>query len=282
MTDTSLDDILSGQPDVEQAPEPIETPAEAPAQSSIERDEHGRFAPKQEQAPQAEQQPPAETPAPAEPQTQQQRGVPPAALQAEREKRRERDAEIEALRAQMQQMERLIAAGQMARQPQPETPVTPPSLWDNPDEYMAHSVREAVSPIQQQLYYNARLVAEQVHGADTVQQAQGEFDRLGQTGQLDPADYRRVMQSPNPFDEAVKWFKRKTALDEIGTDPASYRERVKAEVLAEMQAAGQQPAAAQPGQPPVMPSNLAGARNMGARTGPAWSGPTPLADIFKR
>jgi hypothetical protein len=30
------------------------------------------------------------------------------------------------------------------------------------------------------------------------------------------------------------------------------------------------------------PSNLAGARNVGRRMGPAWSGPTPLNDIFKR
>ncbi len=30
------------------------------------------------------------------------------------------------------------------------------------------------------------------------------------------------------------------------------------------------------------PSNLAGARNVGARRGPEWSGPTPLADIFDR
>lgn len=33
---------------------------------------------------------------------------------------------------------------------------------------------------------------------------------------------------------------------------------------------------------PVFPSNLAQARNVGKRWGPAWSGPTPLRDIFKR
>ena len=33
---------------------------------------------------------------------------------------------------------------------------------------------------------------------------------------------------------------------------------------------------------PVYPSNLAGARNVGTRSGPAWSGPTPLDDIFDR
>ena len=32
----------------------------------------------------------------------------------------------------------------------------------------------------------------------------------------------------------------------------------------------------------VMPSNFAGARSVGRRTGPAWAGPTPLNDIFNR
>jgi hypothetical protein len=30
----------------------------------------------------------------------------------------------------------------------------------------------------------------------------------------------------------------------------------------------------------VMPSNLSSARNVGSRNGAAWSGPTPLKDIF--
>ena len=43
------------------------------------------------------------------------------------------------------------------------------------------------------------------------------------------------------------------------------------------------PQAAQPQRPaPVFPSNLAGARNVGSRSGPAWSGPPSLDDIFDR
>jgi hypothetical protein len=33
---------------------------------------------------------------------------------------------------------------------------------------------------------------------------------------------------------------------------------------------------------PAMPSNFASARSVGARSGPAWTGPTPLNDIFRR
>lgn len=43
------------------------------------------------------------------------------------------------------------------------------------------------------------------------------------------------------------------------------------------------PEAAQPQRPaPVFPSNFAGARNVAPRSGPAWSGPKPLRDIFNR
>lgn len=41
------------------------------------------------------------------------------------------------------------------------------------------------------------------------------------------------------------------------------------------------PEAAQPRRP-VFPSNIAGARNVGVRSGPVWSGPAPLQDIFDR
>lgn len=41
-----------------------------------------------------------------------------------------------------------------------------------------------------------------------------------------------------------------------------------------------------PGQPqqpqPVFPTNIAAARNVGGRKGPAWTGPTPIGDIFDR
>ena len=63
---------------------------------------------------------------------------------------------------------------------------------------------------------------------------------------------------------------------------AAYRERVRAELLAEL---GTQQATAEPATtvPAVMPSNLAGARNVGSRSsGPAYAGPTPLSDIFDR
>jgi hypothetical protein len=99
------------------------------------------------------------------------------------------------------------------------------------------------------------------------------------------AVYDRVMSSPSPYLALVDWHKRQVAAAEIGDDPAAYREKLKAEILAELQSdvssrapAQQQPAAART--PAAMPSNFATGRNVGARSGPSWSGPQPLKEIF--
>jgi hypothetical protein len=120
-----------------------------------------------------------------------------------------------------------------------------------------------------------------VYGADKVKEAEEAFVQAVQSRTLEVADYHKVVNSPNRYAAAVEWHKRQTALKEIGDDPASYKERLKAELLAELQQ-GQPPANNAAAAVPVMPSNLATARNVGSRSGPAWGGPTPLNDIFKR
>jgi hypothetical protein len=107
-----------------------------------------------------------------------------------------------------------------------------------------------------------------------------------QTGQ-NPALYHQVMNSPSQGEAIVEWFKREQTMREIGTDPASFRERLRAEILAEIQGTGQSQAAPQAfshaAMPSAaMPSNLADARNAGVRHGPAWAGPPPLRDIFPK
>jgi UDP-N-acetylglucosamine:LPS N-acetylglucosamine transferase len=90
-----------------------------------------------------------------------------------------------------------------------------------------------------------------------------------------------VVGSPNRYAEAVKWHHRQSARAEIGDDPAAYKARLEAElreqILAELGGSSGARRFAQ-----LAPSNLAGARNVGARGGPAWSGPASLNDIFDR
>ena len=123
------------------------------------------------------------------------------------------------------------------------------------------------------------MLAEEKHGADAVKEAYQALAAEMQSNPSSQAEYQAIMQARHPYGALVDWHKKRQVASEIGNDPAAYREKLKAELLAEMQA--QQPEPVQSATP-VMPSNLAGARNVGSRSGPAWSGPQPLTDIFDR
>jgi len=97
---------------------------------------------------------------------------------------------------------------------------------------------------------------------------------------LAPHEVEMVANAPNKFDAVVQWHKQR----EILKDPDGYRSKIEAELRAKIEAEmrGQQAAPANRPNPTVMPSNLSTVRNVGSRAGPAWAGPTPLQDIFKR
>ncbi len=128
---------------------------------------------------------------------------------------------------------------------------------------------------------NAQLIAGVKYGDDKVAEAEQAFIAALRSQQVDPADYHKVVGSPNRYAAAVHWHQRQLAQAEIGDDPAAFRAKVEAELRARYGLTDRDAPAQRPGpQPSVMPTNLATARNVGARNGPAWSGPTPLGDIL--
>lgn len=226
-----------------------------------------------------------------EPQEEPQQSPPPAgyvplgALEAERAGKRKYRDEVATVNQRLAHLQGVLEA--MQRQSQPakaQEPQPEPDFWADPAAYMQQHVsgmvKQTVDPIQNALMYNARLVAEGRHTEEKVKEAVTAFDQAATAGQIDPADQQKIMGSPNPFHAAVEWHKRTAALSEIGTDPAAYRDRLRAEILAEIGQGGQQSA---PGaQAAAMPSSFAGARSAGPRTTPQWSGPKPLTELMGR
>lgn len=213
--------------------------------------------------------------------------VPHAALHKEREKVKRYTEEVADMRRQMaesdarwqQRVEQLVQSFQ--KPPQAEQPV---DFWSDPEAVVNTRVQQVQQTAQQQVAEVrenfSRMMAEEKHGAEAVQSAyQALAGMRGQPGF--EGVYRQIMSSPHPYGALVQWHNTTSMLNEIGSDPAAYKERLKAELLAELQAnnGGNAPQAQQPA---VMPSNFATARNVGQRSGPAWAGATPLADIFKR
>lgn len=215
------------------------------------------------------------------------RMVPHQALHAERQKVRRYTDEVAEFRKQLAETnaswERRMAQLVEAISPRPAAP-PPPDFFDDPESATRHQVVRTVSPeferINQTLHSFARDQAIDRFDETKVNDAEQAFLGALRAGQLDPADYRRVVGSPNRYAEAVRWHQRQTARAEIGDDPAAYKARLESElrekILGELGGAAAQRFAQ------LAPSNLAGARNVGSRHGPAWSGPASLNDIFDR
>jgi hypothetical protein len=167
----------------------------------------------------------------------------------------------------------------------PQRPAeAPPDFFENPQG----AVRAELEPVLQaqaaQREQFSLMMAAEKHGEQTVQEA---FQWLSAKKAANPqafqADYARVMSAPHPYGELVKAYKQSQVLSEIGDDPVSYRDKLKAELLAELQANGSSPAVpgARPATPAAMPSNFADARSAAPRDA-TWTGPPSLKDIFSK
>lgn len=262
-----LDSILSGEGAVASKPEPVTTTPEVAEAPELDNQE-------------------TDTPEPAEA-SNGSKMVPHEALHKEKEKVKrytEQVASFEKTLAEREaawerRIEQLVGT-MKPKEPEKEAP----DFWSDPDGYL----KGALTPVQQQIAEQkeqfAQMLAEQQHGADVVQGAVAALEKELRSNPASSGVYQQIMAQRNPYTAVVEWHKRHQTQAEIGADPEAYkaklREDLKAEILAELQGGNQQEQAVAPAA--VMPSNLAGTRNVGTRSGPAWSGPQPLNDIFKR
>lgn len=263
---TDLESILRGGA-AAPASEPAETPpTEAPAAEPNPAPEPGESG--------------------AEPEGQP--GVPVGAIrQAEREKANRRYTETVAdferkLAEQNDAWERRFGELMQKLAPPPQKRAEP-DIFDDPRGFVHREIAPLAQGQQAMREQFSQMLAVEKFGADKVDAAYKAFaDEAGKNPALQ-YEYERIMASAHPYGELIAWHEKNAVIREIGADPAAYREKLKAELLAEIQSSGQpSPQGNSPAAPAVMPTNLAGARNAGARTGPAWSGPRPLADIFAR
>jgi hypothetical protein len=272
-----IGEILSGEEPAQVVEQPSAEPSPEPQSDAQPRGEHGHFAPKESKEPEPAPQP---EPAPAE----QPRGAPPGVME-ERNRRKtaeERAADLERQLAEVRGQVSVLT--QQRQQPQPapapQPPPKPVDFWEDPNKF----VESAMSPIQHELAQTRfelsldRAVAK--HGEEAIEAAQKWLRDQVDTGVLDRGQVEaRLARSRSPMMDLVNWHQQQ---------PANVEARLRAEIEAKVRAElGGQPNPApleQPSNPTptVMPSNLVGQRNVGTRSGPAWSGPASINDIFDR
>lgn len=172
--------------------------------------------------------------------------------------------ENRALKAQVDQLTR-------GQQPAPTTSQEPPpDFFENP----AGAVQHQIAPLQQailgQKLQSSRFHAEQQYGAETVQAAYDYFE-------ANPALSQALVAHPSPFHAAVKEYQKVQVAQEVGDDPIAYRDKVRAEIRAEME---KELAAKQTADAVHNAPSLAGQTSIGGRTTSAAPTLTPLDDIL--
>jgi hypothetical protein len=182
------------------------------------------------------------------------RFVPISALLDERDKRQAETAKRIDLEAQLQ------------RYQQPQQPEQIPT---DPSGIIQYALAE-----QQRIAFNERLntselMARQAHGEDIVSEAQQAF--LAAVGQ-NPMLQQQLQGQIHPYDFVVKWHKQHKLMSEIGQDPEAWRkseaEKIRAQVLAELQGQGVSPAPSSQQPPPSVVGRPAAARAGSVPVGP--------------
>lgn len=248
MTD-NLDDFLNNEPAAEVETPEQEAPAAEAAPVETEeakaervRDEKGRFAPKGEKD---EAAPPAA----------EEQGIPVKALQEERRKRQELEAQLAELQARLQ----------------PQQPA--PDIWEDTQGWQQHFGNEVANAATQQAALNARLDMSEM----MVAQSQPDFEEarpkiLEFMGQ-NPALRDEILSDRHPWLKAYTIVKNHERMQELSATnvselEAKLREQIKAELAAEKAPA------------PEIPQTLADAQSSRGSASPL-NVPT-LDEILKR
>lgn len=231
-TDQGDDIVVTDKELFDQAlTDPVETKAETtevkPEETTEQpRDEHGRFAAKTEAAaevkeqgpPKIEPQPePQKTAEPAKAEPDQHR-VPLSELLNEREKRQRFEHENGQLRQQVQQIQQWI---QQQTQPKAQ-PQEPANLFEHPNEYLQEwiapqrqefavallQIKDGLSKEMAITQFGEKAIAEAL--ADLGNHPQGQHE------------WERILASPHPYGELVKWHKSVLTQREVGADPSAW------------------------------------------------------------
>jgi len=243
---TGLDDILSGSPTQETPPsapvraDPGSTPDRAPP-GEMQTDFGSDKTLVDDRSERAV--PPA-----AE---QEASHVPVQALKDERRKRQELERRMQAYEANMRQA-----------QQQP-----PPDVYQDPEGALSH--------VRQQFQHELTRTRLDMSVAMARTQHQDYEDAetaFIEAVHANPNLYNQMLNDPHPAGFAYRVGKQVQAYREIGSDPVTYRDKVRQEIEAE-RGGTQRPRSS-------LPPSLASARDTNGRFAPAWGGPTPLKDIL--
>jgi hypothetical protein len=192
-------------------------------QAAVARDEHGRFAPKEQEQPKAEED---------QPQPNAERKEPPEFRFREvSEAKRAAEERANALEAQVRQLMALIP--QNRPQQTQEAPKVP-EIWDDPEQWAQHKLGTVGDEVRQTREFFSRRLAEQTHGAEKVAEAYQALDAAISSGRLSrDAVMADLSKSMDPYGAIMDWHRSQVTQQKVGNDPDAFFSRTLEEKLSD-------------------------------------------------
>jgi hypothetical protein len=239
----SLDELLGDEPATEAQPETIgQAQDEAGPIATADTGETPETA--------NEGPPPSE---PAEPQH-----IPISALKDERAKR-------QALEVQLQQYQAYFEQANQYQEPAQE---------DDPLALVIEQVRAQVMPQFQQQALQMRVEMTETLARQKWQDYDDKVELFKEEAQRNPFLVQQVAAAPNPAEYAYNVASQIALARQYGSEAPPSRAELEAKIREEIMAE----VGLNPRKSP--PTSLASERSVGARSGPAWSGPPSLDDLL--
>jgi hypothetical protein len=192
--------------------------------TDLQHDSGGRSQPADRQAPPAREAPPQTPPDGVE--DRSTAGLLKALLD-ERQTRQNVERERDEAKRWRDEQERTRKAA--------ETPFDQ-RLFEQPQEAVGGFVDERLQPLQSKIQtmamdFDFRITRMQ-HGEVFDQAFKEWYEAVGDTSKPNPALYFHVARAANPGEALIQWYKQASVLRDVGDDPATYRQKIEAEVLA--------------------------------------------------
>lgn len=158
------------------------------------------------------------------------------------------------LRDEIRQLKARNEPGQQAQtqqQGRAEQPKIPDPI-DDPQGYTAYLDNQVQRYVLNERLNTSEAIARDKAGDEAVDAAIEAFQTAAASN---PSLAHQFIQSRNPYGDLLSWHRKQQAMAEVGEDPDAFRERIRQEVLAELQ--GQQPAPVQAKPKATPPPSLA-------------------------
>jgi hypothetical protein len=134
-------------------------------------------------------------------------------------------------------------------------------LFEKPQDAIGGFVDERLNPISSRMQTMALdfdfKLTKMAHGAEAFDEAfQAWYGLVADTSSPNPQLYFHVTRSASPGETLMQWYRRARTLNEVGDDPAAYRQKIIDETLAQYGLAGNGATASPPqgGRPTAAPA----------------------------